>query len=182
MLLPCHGILKMCLIDTDRTYQVMTCLQKPGSSWRVPTGNETPIYIRCRRILSLDSPQDISLPPSKCKSLELRSNCTSDCILDDAWDIKPTTISFVTPSFLPFVLCPYHHRQLRCHNITWIPVSCCFQNNWRCQNHWEIGMPKGKELIPPFLTASNIVCTDFACISNMFYACISDKCGYEVSC
>ena len=24
--------------------------------------------------------------------------------------------------------------------------------------------------------------TDFACISNMFYACISDKCGIEVSC
>ena len=76
-----------------------------------------------------------SLPPTKCKSLELRSNCTSDCILDNGWDIKPTTISFVTLSFLPFVLCPYRHRQLRCHNITCIPVSCCVQNNWRCQNH-----------------------------------------------
>ena len=76
-----------------------------------------------------------SLPPTKCNSLELRSNCTSDCILDYALDIKPTTISFVTPSFLPFVLCPYRHRQLRCHNITCIPVSCCVQNNWRCQNH-----------------------------------------------
>ena len=75
---------------------------------------------------SLDNPQDISLPPSKCKSLELRSNCTSDCILDYALDIKPTTISFVTPSFLPFVLCPYRHRQLRCHNITCIPTFITF--------------------------------------------------------
>jgi hypothetical protein len=31
-----------------------------------------------------------SLPPTKCKSLELRSNCTSDCILDYALDIKPS--------------------------------------------------------------------------------------------
>ena len=197
MLLPCQGILKICLIDADRTYRVMTCLQKPGSSLEEFQQAMKRRYTSLVVVgFSLDNPQDISLPPwMQIIGIEIQlhqwlyfGGCVGHQANHNIIRHPPSCHS----SYAPIVIDNYGATILLA--FQWAVVSkttggARTTERLVCRKAKSSYLHSSLQVIlchPIDIEEYSSTCccsyTDFACISNMFYACISDKCGIEVSC